>query len=412
MNALLTLLLALASPALADLSLVQIVQSQTSGGENGLFGKTWIQVSGRKMRLVSGHARKLRVGRKAVKDPVRVIEIVDLDRGVSLHVDPKARTVETAPLTDIRYEGSAGAAAQAPQAHIVSSQIEVERGRLDRDVGDLRWGHYRIGVKVRLDEGMGLERMARMEQDLWLAPLTGELQEGLLDLAAFENEYRKATGGRFSPLDYWTYQMREVASYLKVPEGEVQELLTQVREAFPDVPGYPLASSISWWKDAEPIAAEPQVPAGKPGKPGKIQRSPWPSEPGRPSRLVPVAPIYAVRAHFRPIDFSGDWRIIDGMAGSDGSGERGGLLSRARSQRLPRTRRYPEYAVFQEELRRKVTGAVDTAATKTAKVSKHIPVPFYQINTELDAFSSVEEIPAEDFLPPPDYKPVTRRRSR
>ena len=48
-------------------------------GENGIFGKTWVQVSGRKMRLVSGHARKVPAGRKGAKGgPVRVIEIIDL----------------------------------------------------------------------------------------------------------------------------------------------------------------------------------------------------------------------------------------------------------------------------------------------------------------------------------------------
>ncbi|MBI5881951.1 MAG: hypothetical protein HZB91_02470 [Elusimicrobia bacterium] len=412
--ALAALLLLTASVALADLSLVQIVQSQTSAGENGLFGKTWVQVSGRKMRLVSGHARKFKSGRKGKQGPVRLIQIIDLDKGSALLLDPTAKTFESGPLTDVRYAGSVGRSSEPASAHLRSSQIEVERGRLDRDVGDLRWWHYRVGVKVRLDEGEGVERLARMEQDLWIAPLTGDLQEGLLDLAAFETDYRKATGSRFSPLDYWTYQMREVASYLRVPEEEVQDLLTQVRDAFPAVPGYPLASSISWWKDTEPLPPEtaPEAPVAKLGD-GK--HPPWPSQPPpHPSRLRPIPSFYPVRSRFRPIDFSGSWRVIDRMTGSEG-GER--------------KKRYPEYAVFQEEMRKKVAGAMVGTAAKTAEAARgrarapakpspsrtglpEIPVPFYQINTELDAFSSVDEIPAEDFVPPPDYKlaPATKGR--
>ncbi|MFA6317405.1 MAG: hypothetical protein WC943_08300 [Elusimicrobiota bacterium] len=395
MPLLLALVLLLAPPARADLSLVQIVQSQTSGGESGLFGKTWVQVSGRKMRLVSGHARKVGRGRRSGKEPLRVIQIVDLDKRATLLLDPKARTVETVPLTDIRYAGATGPAAEKPDNHILSSQIEVERGKLDRDVGDLRWGHYRVGVKVVLDEGKGGRRMARMEQDLWLAPLTGDLQEGLLDLAAFETDYREATGLRFSPLDHWTYQMREVAAYLRVPEDEVKALLTEVRNAFPEVPGYPLASSISWWKDAESLPPEPSSPT----------KTPRPSQPRlRQNRLSPIPSFYPLRSRFQAIDFSGDWRVIDRGAGSS-------------PQPLMR-RRYPDYAVFQEELRRKVTAEAAAAGglAKSAKagrgVSRDIPLPFYQINTELDAFSSVDEIPAEDFAPPPNYKPLTGRLSR
>ncbi|MBI4677863.1 MAG: hypothetical protein HY748_09805 [Elusimicrobia bacterium] len=413
--------LLLAAPAAADLSLVQIVQSQTSGGDEGLFGKTWIQVSGRKMRLVSGYARKLKPGRKGHEGPVRLIQIIDLDKGSVVALDPAAKTFETRPLTDVRYAGSGGGASDLgprprPRSHIGSSQIEVERGKLDRDVGEVRWGHYRVGVKVRLDEGKGFERLARMEQDLWLAPLTGDLQEGLLDLAAFETDYRKATGSRFTPLDFWTYQMREVASYLGVPESEVKGLLADVRDAFAEVPGYPLASSISWWKEAQVIAPAPSAPP----------------EPRR--RLAPIPSFYPIRSRFRPIDFGGSWRLIERMTGSEREDERRGLLSKGRHPEYPSRRRYPEYPAFQKEMAEKVAGTLAGKLTKDpprkglrsgAKAKAdgaksgpssdgpgQIPVPFYQINTELDAFSSMDEIPAEDFAPPAGYKPAAGKKGR
>lgn len=393
----LSLVLWLSLPARADLSLVQIVQSQTSAGEDGLFGKTWVQVSGRRMRLVSGSARKHRADKEKQKDPVRIIQVLDLDKGGLLELDPGRKTYEERPITEVRYAGSLGRLAPGRGgAHVRSSDIEVERGLLDRKVGDAVWGHYRIAVKLRLVEPGGFEGAARMEQDVWVAPVAGELQKGLMDLVAFENDYRRAAGSPFSPLDHWTYQMREVAAYLGVPEGEVREVLRLVREAFADVPGYPLATAIAWWKQRS-------VPAAKP--------LPAPSEGG----LRRVPSFYPERARFQPIDFGGSWRMIDGLL--EAGAEPG------RPRRAPK-RRYGEYPAFQKELRKlssdlelKDPRAKDDRRRSERRergeaASPPMPLPFYQINTELDAFSFKESIPADDFAPPAGFRPAPKKRPR
>lgn len=380
---------ALAVPAAADVSLVQIVQSQTSGGEDGYFGKTWVQVSGRRMRLISGYARKVGDKTKKNPEPLRLIQTLDLPTTSLLRVDPARKSYSRGSLADIRYAGPPPGARRPAQAAVRNSRVTLEKGKLRRRFMDRDWEHYRITVRMRLKNWRAGESGARMEQDVWVAPVSGGLQQGLLDIMTFESEFRRLTKDSFSPLDYTTYQAREAAAYLGVPEKDLRGVLRLVKEAFSGIPGYPLSSSVSWWREApEGGAAE-----------------------AAPPRLKRIPTFYPVRSRFTPVDMSAPWRIIDKMADTlrAGSEEESGS-----------DRRYPEYTGFQREMQR-VVRALEIASPESpapgpaaepappgapspAPDSEGAPVPFYQVFTELDAFTYVPTLPPEDFHPPKGYK--------
>ena len=304
------LLPALAAPCRADLSFVQIVQAQTNVGSDGFFGKTWVEVSGEKMRLISGYAPKAseaEAKKKKGAQPLRLIQVLDLGATALYLIDPSSKTFEVRSLRDIRYgELLKGRLSNgAARYRVTASTVTLEPGHLRRKLIDTFAEHYHVSVELTLEApaapGGARDKPIRaaMEQDLWMAPLSGKLMKGLLDLMAFDSRYRALTGRDFTPLDFGTYQLPEAAAYLQVPTSDIEALVLKVKRDLLSVPGYPLSSSVSWWKktggsrkakktepkpapkaEPPPMASRPPAPRPNPPRlqaPGKYSahRPPW-----------------------------------------------------------------------------------------------------------------------------------------
>lgn len=266
--------------ARADLSFVQIVQAQSDAGKDGLFGKSWVEVLGRRMRLVSGYARKV-VGKERPAEPRRVIQILDLDARDRTLIHPEEKRYSREGLGELDYGNRMRGVLDrgAAKWSIASSDISIKERSQKRRFLNAECTHHHVVVKMVLRDSGGREENARMDQHVWVAPVSGDLAKNLMDLIAFENSYRAATGGSLSPLDHERYQVREAAAYLRVEEGELNGVVGRVRESLRDLPSYPVASSVSWYR-VKPREKPPE-PAAEP------QRGPEPESPEDVSRTGP-----------------------------------------------------------------------------------------------------------------------------
>jgi len=270
-----------AGVARADLSFVQIVQAQSEAGKDGLFGKSWVEVLGRRMRLVSGYARKV-VGNERPAVPRRLIQILDLEAKDRTLVHPEEKRFSRESLDELDYGNRMRGVLDrgAAKWSIASSDISIQERSQKRRFLNAECSHHHVVVKMVLRDAAGREELARMDQHVWVAPITGGLSNNLMDLIAFENAYRAATGGSLSPLDHERYQVREAAAYLRVGEGELSGVVGRVRESLRDLPSYPVASSVSWYR-VKPRPEEPKPePPPRPRPPeGGSRAEPDPREP-------------------------------------------------------------------------------------------------------------------------------------
>ena len=266
---------------------------------------------------------------------------------------------------------------------------------------------------MRLTSLNGREEASRMEQNLWVAPLTGELAKNLMELIIFENAYRSGTQGSLSPLDHERYQVREAAAYLQVPIGQLAEVVSSVRDRLRELPSYPVSSSVAWWRDEGRgvRAPEPAKPAGIPL--GDIR----PRPPVRPKPSLIKAP--PRRSAFKVIDWRREERRIDGMMEHTRS-EHGdfplGSLGPPRTapragDRWPRPIPLPGRQVvprFEEELRRILTELVAAeAALEAAAEDIQTSAPFFEIFAELHGLESAASVSESHFALPPTYKKVS-----
>ncbi len=438
------LLLALAAPCRADLSFVQIVQAQTNVGSDGFFGKTWVEVSGDKMRLISGYAPKAPetpAKKKKGERPLRLIQILDLGATALYLIDPSSKIYEARSLRDVRYGDllKGRLANGAARYRVTASTVTLEPGNLRRKLIDTFAEHYHISVELTLEEpaapGAASKPVrAAMEQDIWMAPLSGKLMKGLLDLMAFDSRYRALTGRDFTPLDFGTYQLPEAAAYLQVPASDIEALVLKVKGDLLSVPGYPLSSSVSWWKKtggtrkAKKAAPKPEVKQAPKAEPPPMASRPPAPRPNPPRLQAP-------RKIFRPINLQGSWRIMEQEDKNDPRRARRKLTRffRRTEQTL---RRHEGYEGFQNEMRR-VIESLENYQLEEARGpefgprphrrpeepppppppapapqpetidrprSPNDPAPFYEIFSELDSFEFRDFLPGEDFAPPAGYE--------
>lgn len=413
MRALAAVLLCLAVPARADLSFLQVTQAQSSAGADGLFGKTWVEIRAGQMRLVSGYARKVppkggapdpqgRVpdppGR--VPDPRRRVEILDVKERTRTIVDPTRRIYAVTALGPPGYGAGLEATLARGKAErrIVRHEISLEKRPGQRKLLGADCELWRVRVTMRLLSLNGREEAARMDQSLWVAPLTGDLAKSLMELIEFENSYRAGTHGALSPIDFERYQVRGAAAYLQVPEADLAKVVAAVRERLREVPSYPVASSVSWWRDEGRSVRPPEgVPLGalKPRVP----------EPARtqPVRLQPRKKMPS----FHVINWRREERRIDGMLenlrSEFGAFPLGGLRPPTPERPVSSRRVYPR---FEEELR---TILKDLIAQEAALDSSPEPVatsPFFEIYTELHGLEKPAIVAEGHFQLPKKYRKV------
>ncbi|MBI5597991.1 MAG: hypothetical protein HY928_18065, partial [Elusimicrobia bacterium] len=229
--------LLLSAPARADLNFEQITQAQTSAGAEGLFGKTWVELRGAQMRLVAGYARKVPAKGPAL-DPRRRVQILDVGSRTRTVVDPASKSFAVSALGPPDYGNGLGRILErgAPEWRILSREIKLDKRPGTRKLLGADCERWRVTVTLRLSSLNGREEAARMDQNLWVAPLTGDLAKTLMELMAFENSYRAGTKAALSPLDHERYQVHEAAAYLRVPEAELAKVVEAVREALRDLP--------------------------------------------------------------------------------------------------------------------------------------------------------------------------------
>lgn len=420
------LLLFPAADARADLSFLQVVQAQTSQGRDGIFGKTWVEVSGRRMRLVSGYASRIPEG-GSEEEPRRIVQIIDLDRKSRTLVYPDSKTFSLAPFSEVDYDARVPAGADAAP----SRRLEVESVTLGRR-GETRvmlgatCEHWRLRVRV-VAIGEGNERRrAVMDQDLWVAPVAGALSDTLLDLIAFENAYRDASGGDMSPLDHERYQLRAAAGFLDVPVSDLKLVPAAARKKVQELPSYALASSVSWWSPDAVTTSPSSPPAPRRGAaPGIGAARPEPPKGVPLAKLSPLqVPPYARPRHPRPPPSAGlppprfkviDWRhserIINRMylqtrGHMHGGGFALGPMPKARILRR-KTKEAPVYDDFQRGLQ-SILDQILATKEEPAHVqgAASARAPFYEVYTELHGLEASTEVPQDDFALPPDYKEV------
>jgi len=432
-----------AGPAHADLSFVQVVQAQSDRGHDGLFGKSWVAMKGGRMRVVSGYARKLLSEGETV-GPRRVVQIVDLRQRTRLLLKPEEKTYSRQPLADLDYGNRMlGVLSRGSKRwRIADAKITLKKDSYTRKMLGTDCSHYRLTATFALVEPGGRTGEARMDQHVWVAPISGDLAAGLMDLIAFENRYREATRGSLSPLDHERYQIREAAAYLRVGESELRDAVERVRERLRELPSYPVASSVSWWRAPGPgepgprrekrvetppsRQQEPGVSVGqlKPRRPRGKDRMREPTRAARWERR----PRKRANPRFRPID----WRKTEGKIN--------GLYSRTRREfgrfplgRMPSKDRTPArrvkrsrpreeavvssvYPRFEAELRRILVELIEAedrliemelagGGKKGAKPEKgkDAEAPFYEIYAELHGLDGTAAVDAEAFRIPYGY---------
>ena len=416
-------LILLAAPAAADLNFEQITQAQTSAGAEGLFGKTWVEIRGSQMRLVSGYARKVPAKGPAL-DPRRRVQILDVKQRTRTVVDPAAKAYAVSALGPPDYGNGLGRVLErgAPEWKILSREVKLEKRPGVRRLLGADCERWRVTVTMRLSSLNGREEAARMDQSLWVAPLSGDLAKTLMELMAYENSYRAGTKAALSPLDHERYQVHEAAAYLRVPEAELARVVEAVREALRDLPSYPVASSVAWWRDEGRTVRPPQpAPAPQPEpagvalgdiKPRQPQPAPTRPKPARRSLRRPIAP-------FRPINWRRQEPGIDGMIRQTrsefGDFPLGALgeprvsedaLEAARRPRAPRPQEGPR---FEEELRKILLELIaqETAADPQAGAPSAAG-PFFEIYAELRGLERPAMLSEGDFRLPEKYRKVDR----
>ncbi|MFH2201771.1 MAG: hypothetical protein ABIJ96_01510 [Elusimicrobiota bacterium] len=414
----------LPASAFADLSFVQIVQGQTSRGQDGIFGKTWVEVQEGKMRLVSGYARKLRDGREE-KDPQRLIQIIDLHAGRRVVVNPEKKTFSRAPLDDVDYgHGLRGELRRGrSQWSIVAREITLTKKQHTRQLLGMECGHYHLHMRMTLEGPDGRTEQARMDQHVWVAPVTGKLSKNILDLIAFENAYRKKTGGALSPLDHERYQLREAAAYLRVSEGDLLPIIETVRERLRGLPSYPVASSVSWWRDTK----KPEPDKKKEVALGDISPERFGGEVQsgrRRSSPPPVKP-----KQFHTVDWRRSEQRINRMYSRTrrqvGGAAFGPLQPRSRMVQVQKRTAWPQepvvYSKFEKELQSVLRLLIKEQEEGFEEVRQAEPpssdrspgtvlatVPFYEIYTEIYGLETRPKLDRQDFALPKGYKDVSR----
>ncbi|MBI3299518.1 MAG: hypothetical protein HYZ75_15245 [Elusimicrobia bacterium] len=392
-------LLCAAGPARADLSFVQVTQAQSSAGADGLFGKTWVEVRGRKMRLVSGYARKM-PAKGGAPDPRRRVQILDAAARTRTVIDPARRAYAVGALGPPDYGHGLETALKrgAPARRIVRHEFKLTKRPGTRTLLGAECERWQLTLTLRLLSLNGREEAARMDQSLWVAPLSGDMAKSLMELIAFDNAYREAAGGELSPLDHERYQVREAAAYLEVPEAELAKVVGQVRERLRELPSYPAASSVSWWRDEGPTV-RPSEPAPTP----KAERRPAPKP-----RLVKRMS----KPSFRVLDWRREERRINGMYERTrtefGEFPLGGLDGGAEKPRLAYQAR-PVYPRFEEELRailKELISAVEAEEAAQARARG----PFFEVYAELHGLENTATVSEAHFTPPAKYRKIDAPR--
>lgn len=409
-----------AAPARADLNFVQVTQAQTSAGAEGLFGKTWVELRGARMRLVSGYARKLEKKGQA-PDPRRRIQILDVKDGTRTSVDPAKRAYAVSGLGPPDYgHGLEGALGRGEAARrIVRHEIRLEKAGGTRKLLGADCERWRVSVTMRLTALNGREEAARMEQNLWVAPLSGELAKNLMELIVFENAYRAGTKGALSPLDHERYQVREAAAYLQVPEAQLAEVIGAVRVKLRELPSYPVSSSVAWWRDEGRSVRAPEPAKPEPGKSlGEVR--PRPAQPAAPKPVAPKPLLVTRRTRpaFKVIDWRKEERRIDGMMEDTRSefgdfplgGLNGPRVAPRAGERAERRRPLPARQVaprFEEELNRILSELVAAeAALEAAADQVQTTAPFFEIFAELHGLETSASVSESHFTLPTTYKKV------
>ncbi|MBI5242421.1 MAG: hypothetical protein HY922_01900 [Elusimicrobia bacterium] len=380
-------LIAAAAEARAGLSFVQVIEAQTSGGQDGLFGKSWVELSGGKMRIVSGYARKLGPGGEA-EEPQRIIQLIDLSKRERLLLWPETKSFARVPLGAVDYAAGLEAKLRrgAPDGKIELQGLEARRTSGRRRLLGAECVHYRLYAEMTVEQAGGRKLPARMRQDVWVVPVSSRLAQPFLDLAAFENAYRGATGGALSPIDYERYQVREAAAHLRVPPAQVQAVVEKARGRLRELDGYPAASSVAWWLgEVSTEAAHPMA-----------------ESPKSPPRQKPS---------FRVIDWHRSERDINRMyektRSEFGAFPMGSILSRE----APRVEGAPPtaYPAARDDLHRELIlllGQLAEEERAAAPAGKGVPKgpPYYQIYAQLHGLEASRAVPEKDLSLPAGYK--------
>ena len=406
-SALLCALLLAPASARAGLVFMQVSQAQTSRGEDGMFGKSWVEVSGGRMRIVSGYARRLDVDGDA-EDPQRLIQIVDLARRERILVYPETKTFSKASLETFDYaEGLENKLKRgAPDRRLELKGLKLQKRPGVRRLLEADCERYRLSAELLLSTPGGPGVAAQLNLDVWVAPISGHLSQTLLELISFENAYRGATGGALSPLDHERYQVREAAAYLQVPAAELQRVVGEVRSRLRDLPSYPVALSVGWWRDASEGEA-PRLP--------KAVEAPV---------LKPQAPVPPLsrkggkpKPAFRPIDWRRSEKDINTMyerTRSQWGDFAFGPLPKVSETPSPAPSRTPErsvYPAFRDDLQRALVvllgqlaeGEPARQASSPAQAEEAGRTPFYQIYTQLHGLEAARPVSEGDLAVPAGY---------
>lgn len=397
---LLSLWLAAPLCAHADLAFVQVVQGQTRKGSDGIFGKSWVEIKGERMRIVSGYARKVRAGRKD-KDPRRFIQIYDLTKKERSLLYPERKAFAHAPLSEVDYGNrlKEDLAQGIPNGRVVSREITLKDEKRSRRLLGTDCAHYSLLVRMTL-EGPGNRRVrARMRQNVWVAPVTGNLSKNILDLITFENAYRKRTGSLLTPLDHERYQIREAAAYLRVADWDLRRIVESVRERFRELPSYPIASSVSWMRVDAVDTHAAMSPVKKSSPPVAPARTPQ-------RRLLSRNYPRIQRMPFQALNWKKSERRINRMYAQTRKHIYGAPPSEPSVYPQFEQKLQEVLQLLIEEQGEDFQFADDPQKEDMPAPSQNSDAPFYEIYTQLHGLDTAAKLTDKNFLIPKGFKKV------
>lgn len=411
-------------PAMADLSFVEVLQGQTSHGKDGLFGKTWVELSGKRMRLVSGYARRLVPG-GPTREPQRVVQVIDLERKERLLIAPETRTFRRMSLAEVDYLKGLDADLERGPADklLLLDHATFERIEGKRVLMGVECSHYRLRAHLALSGKDGRLEPARMDQDVWVAPVSGKLSNTLLDLLSFENAYRAAAGGTLTPLDYERYQLREAAAYLQTTPSQLRLIVETLRDKFREIASYPVASSVSWWRPEagagesrtgeEPAKAKQD--RREPARLGSEEALPWRSRRLPRGRRPWRKPKFDQRRRFffMVMDLRHEEEDVDKLHeeirwvfGGPPIKKLDGPRSLEKRGEAEEARERPVYPVFRNDFQQAIDLLQSLQTSDPRKGAQPLPKkeePFYQIYAELHGIEMAATVPQSDFDVPEGF---------
>ncbi len=274
----------LASPALAGVTIRQIVESSGVHGAGAFKSQSVLEYQGNEFRNAStlrftGSVMRLFSG-KSGKSSVD-IDRVDLDKRWVLN--PKNKTYTESPISPPRQKGGSvqdEGGASAPAANSGQSSVRVVKTEFDvkdagekKQIGDFSAERYAVSYLLETqDTQTGQARTYRMKADIWAAPWTKDLKEAADEQAAYNKAYLDKLGLGASPQDIQDFGFKLLALMTGANGEDFSRSEAELKAKMARIKGYLVELDVRWYSGGE--SAQPsQARADEPSRDSGVDLS-------------------------------------------------------------------------------------------------------------------------------------------